>query len=88
MPSDDRQSYALNKQNAKSHLRGHLAFSLHNNKATASRAVSRKNSADAALHSNLWVINKIGSVFSLFFITRYFPFLLHIPHFHVKIILL
>ena len=44
--------------------------------------------ADTALHSNLWVINKIGSVFSLFFITRYFPFLLHIPHFHVKIILL
>ena len=32
----------------KSPLRGHITISLNNSKATASRAVSRKNSADAA----------------------------------------
>ena len=48
--NEPHKSNALHKQNAKSPLRGHLTISLHNSKATACRAVSRKNSADAALY--------------------------------------
>ena len=48
--NEPHKSSALHKQNAKSPLRGRITISLNISKATASRAVSRKNSADAALY--------------------------------------